>query len=384
VSQHDTFSDEDRVNSRPLSVFAVVCPNGLGHFRRLAEVLHRLAQLQPTVRFTLVCELWQRERMKGWQVLQELEWEGRARWVHGLLTPGVKWSLDPSVYADGRLISWLDRLHGVDGLADADLVLSDNLPGLLALRSDAVLMGSFLWSDVLGDAYPRQAQVSEFVAWERELLARWRPPMLCVAAMAMPGVLERTSAVPLSWMRSGPRPGPVAFPATRRPRVALLFGDSAAPEPLAVELTSALLSRKVAVALPPRLYGRFHDRPDVTRFGFSEADYLACDLAVCRPGMGAIHDCVFHRLPMVLASEAGNAELGHNGRRVESLGIGVYLAEQSSAAEIAERVLAVAGSESLEPMRARLEAIEMNGIEEAAAWLEHRLTAGSDSRAAIG
>jgi hypothetical protein len=371
------------VNSRPDSVFAVVCPNGLGHFRRLAEVLHRLAQLQPSLRFTLVCELWQRERMKGWQILQELEWEGRTRWVHGLLTPGVKWSLDSAVYADGRLIAWLDRLRGVDGLADADLVLSDNLPGVLGLRPDAVLMGSFLWSDVLGDAYPEQAEVSEFVAWERELLARWRPPMLCVGAMAMPGVLERTSAVPLSWMRSAPRPGPAPLSASRRPRVALLFGDSAAPEPLAIELTSALLSRKVAVALPPRLYGRFQDRPDVTRFGFSETDYLACDLAVCRPGMGAIHDCVFHNLPMVLASEPGNAELAHNGRRVDSLGIGVYLAEQSSVADIAERVLALAGSTNLQPMRARLAAIEMNGIEEAAAWLKHRLIAGSD-RAAIG
>ena len=38
----------------------------------------------------------------------------------------------------------------LDGLPD--LVLSDNLVGVLSRRPDALLLGSFLWSDVLGAA----------------------------------------------------------------------------------------------------------------------------------------------------------------------------------------------------------------------------------------
>lgn len=98
--------------------------------------------------------------MAAWQRLCDLLAAG-ARVRSGVMAPGVGWSADASVYEDGRLRGWLRRLARVEEIAAADLVLSDNLPGVLELRADAVLSGSFLWSDVLGEAYGDHPAVAE-------------------------------------------------------------------------------------------------------------------------------------------------------------------------------------------------------------------------------
>lgn len=357
------------------TLLAVICPNGLGHFRRALEVLHHLSQLQPDLRLVVVCGQWQRKRMHDWRVLGDLEKGGRVEWVHDILEPGVRWSLNPADYSDGSLQNWVSRLEKVEGMMDADLVLSDNLSGVLELRSDAVLMGSFLWSDVLEEAYPAAAGVPEFIAAERALLERHRPQMLCVGAMAMPGVLERTRAVPLPWMRSGIGRPNLSRPIIRRsnPKVAVLMGATGAADSMAIEAASALLDRGARVSLPRGIHEALSHRPGVSLFGFGVKDFLDCDLALCRPGLGSIHDCIFHGLPMVLAQETGNFEMNHNGNRIEVLGLGINLGHRLAAGEIAERLLAFAGTPEPELIRGRMEKTPLDGIELAAQWLQERI-----------
>ena len=356
---------------------AVICANGLGHFRRSLEVLKALGRLEPALRIDVVCAQWQRKRMQDWDVAKDLEGDSRVSWIHDLLEPGVTWSLDPAAYADGRLLSWVARLEASGVLEGADLVLSDNLPGVLALRKDAVLMGSFLWSDVLAEAYPDDAHVARFVASERRLLAECRPPMLCVAAMAMPGVLDRTRAIPLPWMRAGAGRPDIRrpHPSGPRPKVAFLIGATGTSDPLAVAAAAALLDRGAEVALPRGLHEALRHRPGVSLFGFEAEDFLGCDLALCRPGLGAVHDCIFYGLPMVLVHEEGNVELHHNGLRIEALRLCINLGHQLAPGEVAERLLAFAASEAPGGIRERMAETPLDGIDRAAAWLRGRLGA---------
>ena len=136
-------------------------------------------------------------------MLRDLESSAAIRWHHGIMNPGVQWSSDPDPYSHDCLFSWADRLGDVPDVRDARLGLSDNLAGFLQMRPDAVLMGSFLWSDVLETAYSQNSNVRRFAEWERGLLDRFRPSMLCVGQMVMPEAAERTRVVPLPWMRSG-------------------------------------------------------------------------------------------------------------------------------------------------------------------------------------
>ena len=209
------------------------------------------------------------------------------------MNPGVQWSSDPDPYSHDCLFSWADRLGDVPDVRDARLGLSDNLAGFLQMRPDAVLMGSFLWSDVLETAYSQNSNVRRFAEWERGLLDRFRPSLLCVGQMVMPAAAERTRVVPLPWMRSGRRPDRMHRRSGDRRvlRVAILIGSTGVLHSRAVAATDYLLSHGAQAALPPDLYAGYESRSGVVPFEFSDADFRDCDVALCRPGMGAIQDC---------------------------------------------------------------------------------------------
>src|SRR5690606_32364257 len=62
-------------------------------------------------------------------------------------------------------------------------------------RADALLMGSFLWSDVLVGSSVYQ----EIAHFEHKLLQEYEPIMIGVEDIAMPGVKQRTRFIGLPW-----------------------------------------------------------------------------------------------------------------------------------------------------------------------------------------
>jgi hypothetical protein len=314
----------------------------------------------------ILCEASQVDAMAGWHRSSAL-WSQGAERISGVLLPGVKWSRDPSTFTDGRLRHWEERLRTLAGtpLAEADHVISDNLAGVLAIRPDAVLMGSFLWSDILLAAHPVEPEVMAFAQRERDLLDEHRPVMLCVADLVMPGVCARTQAVLLPWMCEpcweAPRgsrsdEGPRALPG--RPRVAVLGGATGAAR-------DAL--EKAVLALRAASDWDLVVDPDVNGGALA-----SCQLAICRPGAGTVTDCVAYGLPMVLVYEPGNPEMRHIAGRLAELGVARDIGFALDAASV---VTAVAGELVLhtwEARRRRLQLLPRDGLERAVDWLETR------------
>ncbi|HYE77273.1 MAG TPA: hypothetical protein VEI97_04730, partial [bacterium] len=340
-------------------VTAVVAPNGVGHLRRVVGVLHTLSGRRPDLRIDVICADWQLRHLEGWDRARAL-WEAGARPVTGLMEPGVTWSPRPEVYADGRLLEWESRLADSGLLDDADLVLSDNLGGVLSLRPDAVLMGSFLWSDVLAAAHPDDPAVTAFVGRERSLLASHRPPMLCVGDMAMPGVLARSDAVPLPWMPQSPPLPPIPGRSDRGRRVAVLGGRTGVLDELLARVATSLSEAGLDVAVPEPVPQPAHrPAPEVDRegrlqpFGFTAADFASSDVVVCRPGVGTVTDCVGQRVPMVVLHEAGNVELAHNAARLADMGVARNAGGDPPVEAVLDSVRAVLGPEARTAMKGR-------------------------------
>jgi hypothetical protein len=347
-----------------VKLVALVSENGLGHFRRTVAILAQLVTRGRVNRLDLLCEAWQVERNQSWRPMEVLRAAG-ATLHHEIMSPGPRWPLPDD--DDARLSGWIDRARALPAVNDADLVLSDNLGGALALRADAVLLGSFLWSDVYARAANDSARVQRFVEHERGLLAAHRPPMLCVADLAMPGVTERTAAVPLPWMCEDVVVGTVH--AAPGERVAVLGGAAGAADELLVDVAAALVRAGHDVAVPRAWLARL-PAGRVREFGHAPEDFAACAAIVCRPGTGTLTQCVAANVPVVAVREAGNLEMEHNAARVAALGLGV----DAGAAPASEAILAAIERVRASDARAHLAARAKDGVARAADWIESRVS----------
>lgn len=351
-----------------MTLLALACPNGLGHVRRLVAILARLLDLRPDLSVTVACS--------GAQVATLGEGLGlpasRVRVLTGVTDPGVHWADSPGAYSDGRLRDWEKRLDGLD-VASFDAVLSDNLTGILERRPDAVLSGSFLWSEVLGEAYPEDARVKDFVAREQDLLARHRPAMLCVGALATPGVLSRTQAVDVGFTVFDP-----VLPVDPDPRdlrhVAVLGGATGAAAAIHARLIRGLLADSWALRLAPRdiAFLNLEDDPHVTGFDFSPADYRRCAAIVLRPGLGTVHEAIAAGVPMVCSYEERQMEMSHVAGRLAALGLARDFGSSGDAAALAGVLSAIMEPAARAEFSRARSGLKLDGVNQAAAWLSKR------------
>lgn len=300
------------------------------------------------------------------------------RQIHGITEPGVGWSSDPACFDDDRLLSWEERLVDLPELQSADLVLSDNLTAMLDHRPDAVLAGSFLWSEVLATAYPDHPRVAAFAQKETERLRKHRPPMLCVADLMMPAVRQQTTAVPLPWMCEEPA---TPQPASRGnlPLIAVAGGATGSAEDILGRAVEGLAQKAEAngwrLALPTGFRAYAGSLAAHDTLPFDATVFASAAVMVCRPGVGTMTDCVTHRLPMVVLHEKNNPEMAHNGRRVRDLGLGTYLEGSPQHDTVLAAVKDLLDTRRQAQIRSTMAKLPHYGLEQAACWLKEHSTA---------
>lgn len=305
-------------------VVFVVCANGRGHRVRCERVVARLRTLVLDVDVAFFDE------------------------------GAVRFSTDAREYDSGDLARWHERCASWTALDDADLVVSDNLVAVLRRRPDAMLMGSFLWHDVLTRAHPGSTAIRDLAALDDELLRAHRPPMICVDLFAMPAVRELTRAHAVDLMVDDASPSASAPTASEDSSVGVLGGATGAADALLAEAALALAARHRVL--------RGDDAMRALNGG-------ALAAALCRPGMGTITDCIAHRVPIVALAEP-NPELSWNAARLESLGLGVAIDSPAGAVAAVARAL-----DERAPIVDRMRRLPSTGILQAASIIAERLAA---------
>jgi len=297
----------------------LICSNGLGHFRRSLRVAHALLRANGGVRADLLVTGRQLEITRGWPILEDLRKEERATLIP--TGPNIEWKKEAGAYDRASLFGWLDRLPpaAVEG---ADLLVSDNLGLILERRPDALLMGSFLWSEVLMHHFSRSAAVSEFHEREVELLRTHRPPMICLREMAMPYVQRYAKPLAVDWITETE---PAGRPRDAIRRILITGGATDTIRESMRQVSGLLLpgNGQAAYTLlaPRRLLRDFADLP-VRPFDFSPEEFRQLDLMICRPGIGALTDAVTYGIPLITIGGEQNYEIQFNARRAEQLGFG--------------------------------------------------------------
>jgi hypothetical protein len=254
-------------------------------------------------------------------------------------------------------------------LVKADIIISDNLTGILSLRPDTVMMGSFLWMDVLR-CYEYIPEVAVFLKQEYELIKTYKPPMLCVGAIAMPHVFEMTAAVSLPWFGQAPKMPrkPNRYPQT----IAVTGGATDVADSELLEIASTILTQTTCkLMVPAKFYNKLSifetDRLEI--FGFEWQDFENADLVIGRPGIGLVTDCIVSGTPMLLFSENGNAEMEHNSRRLNEMGLAMTFNIAAGATGVINAINEIFEENIYTGITNNLQKQPVNGFEKAVDWL---------------
>ncbi|MEO1714473.1 MAG: glycosyltransferase, partial [Bacteroidota bacterium] len=292
----------------------------------------------------------------------------------GYLAPAVRWSLEPDFYTEERLYAWEKRLAAIPALQTADVLLCDNYVGALNLRSDAVLMGSYLWADIFLSAFPDHPTIQQFADRSYELLAKHQPPVICVEEIVMPGVRQRARAQGMPWFGQAPKVH--RAPDDRKGQIALLAGATSIAQRGTSQLLALLLqSTDLDIRIPDRLMESLNPEglKRIKPFGFTIADFANCDLVICRPGIGTVTDSIVANTPMLLFSEGNNLEMEHNTQVLENLEVASSIGSTFSPDRVVEEIHRLLETETYTKLHKALAQRPVNGYDRAVEWFNNHL-----------
>lgn len=338
----------------------LVSANGYGHIRRqiliASELLKQNSNLH--VQFAITDAQFQRFKL-------EVENLGsRASAVVGVTEDSVRWRHDPSNYTETNLNGWESELMSRPSLIEADFILSDNLVGVLEIRPDAVLSGSFLWHEVI-DAY---AQVNDacrqFVEREIYLLKKCVPKMICNADLATPAVLSLTDAVRVPWMieETVPQASQDNLSKPSERTAILVHGGGTR--------TLDDRVRMIAQILRNNNYTVFTDlEDDLMCFDYQDSSWQQLGVVICRPGVGTATECVKWGIPIVLIHDSANVEAEFVATQLKKLKLAYDCAYESENLEILNLVAELLSVDKNNSFLKPFASLKKTGINDAANFL---------------
>lgn len=321
---------------------------------------------------SLLCEESAYHKFKAnWTTFKRVLSSPRFRYI--TIPPNFQWRwIEEGNFPN--LNGWLKQLPE-DVLAKADLVISDNLAAILRLRPDALLMGSFLWAEILQhfNHKAKHLQLQLFIEQELELLDRIRPPMLCLADMAMPFITKFTQPIRTGWMLE---PDMISYKDNQKQHDGILWsggGTGLLDQFLANVLQRLRSIKNMPFYISQGLQSVLQPLPaNVKSFSFQKEAFEQISLMLCRPGIGSITDAVGYGIPIIAVDNSDNAEMRYNGIRIEELGYGVNSVGKTEE-NVVEKISQLLNSDQLSTIRANLLNADRSGLAQASAHIQKLL-----------
>ena len=251
-----------------------ICSNGYGHFHRMLQVCTHL----PFHEIDIHCERYQYNRFKPTQDNLNFIFykESNIRW-------------------DRKRVGSIDT----SGIDKYDRVITDNLVEVLKYRPDALLSGSFLWSDIWREKYGN----NDFSDKQDEIFHDVKPRVVCNGDVVFGQLKRYQNKVDIGWGCK----------------------DNSTEDFNLNRIVCITPSLNYTEKYTEKFLEIRNEYQDDVDFSFN-INHTDNSMFVIRPGLGMITTCVSHRIPIVaLWDEDDSIEIQHLAHKVEELGIGISL-----------------------------------------------------------
>ena len=345
----------------------IVCSHGFGHFKRVVQVITELLQCQENVSIVMFCKRKQLELIGNWPDIQTILSDDRVTFETTGMEHAPNWDGNDH---DEEYFRWTKSLAEERHLLTSSVVVSDNYVSPLASFPNALLMGSFLWHDVMKG----MARYETIASYEEALLRKITPSMMCVGDMMMPALKEMVNPIPMPWFCEREIS---TYEKKVSGKLLITGGGTASIEDRAVQLIDALVQRnRFQVLVDSRLYARLKsDKKEmhVSLFSFEKRDFDSLDMIVCRPGLGILTEAVKYGVPVLSIGEQSNLEMRYNGNCIQHLEIGTD-ANEKATADIVMEIERISSTAILSRFRANLLKLKTGGAKSAARHILSSLT----------
>ena len=293
-----------------------VCSNGYGHFIRVSKIANQLKKLNDSCEIDIFCEQYHIDKFQ-FILVDDFNYipykSSNINWNTYL--GGIRFDYD-------EYMKWLNQYKDV--VNDYDVVVSDNIVGLLKYRNDIILSSSFLWHDVMIDKFSNNPDVLKLYEFEQNLLTKYKPNMLCVKDIVMESIKYSTNSIYTGWCCDLNKLEEPINDIENFVFISPSLGYDISYTNTFLEMAKGLRESKYNVYLSKDLYD-MRDSDSYFKFEHKNFENLSKNsVFVFRPGVGTITDCVQYNSPMVLVySETDSKEILHLANRVMEMELGL-------------------------------------------------------------
>lgn len=276
---------------------------------------------------TIVCEKWQFNSFYSTRKHSLLKDSDNVSFDFMELREGLRWQREPEKYSFIRYLDERQFIHKKIYECDPQLVICDNWVNIIGTHPNVLLLGSFLWVDVLDSLASKSDELDAILNYEKQLLAKHRTPSISIKEMTMPGLAQQTENVGVSWLVSHPFDRlKSSFPTQKKFKVLISAGLSGSS---ALKLNNLL--QHIHDVLEVEYYGGKTTRKkicllnkkfEIKPFDFSDQRFKDIDLMIARPGVGALTEAIKYQIPIIAVDDGDNYEMNFNAQQVVALDIG--------------------------------------------------------------
>ena len=220
-------------------------------------------------------------------------------------------------------IEWASNFKFDKTILNSDFIVSDNYVTPLLIDKKTILMGSFLWLDVIKNPNEELNRISNY---EKKILKKYYPEIIVVEDMYNETVKKKTRAFPVPWFDSRRvYEKPFFFN-----KILITSGGTEELDVFFIKLIELLAhdNNNKTFFLDSKLFKKINEKiktplTNILEFDFSEQSFKKIDVVVCRPGIGILTDCISYLIPVIALSNNKNPEIIFNSKKVVSKGIGI-------------------------------------------------------------
>tara|TARA_B110001450_G_scaffold243038_1_gene253937 strand:+ start:4569 stop:5654 length:1086 start_codon:yes stop_codon:yes gene_type:complete len=296
----------------------LVCGNGYGHFKRCAKITHYLINANQDVTVNLVCNDNIIKANQDWIILKDLYKFSNFNLISTkkkvrIINNKINYK---DVFNDD--FSWIDKTI----ITKSDIVISDNCTSILKYRPDAILMGSFLWSEVFSIYVDNNIEIQKYCKDELDLLKKHKPQMISLKDMSMPYVKNYTNVFYTDWLVSNRNQILIK---KKIKNILILGGGTGLVDNMILKIVNLIQSKFNVYSNEKIVNKSLTNKIIINKFDFTADSFNNIDLIIARPGIGTLTDSITYGIPIFGISESAmvNKEIQFNLKKIESLKIGL-------------------------------------------------------------